>query len=279
MLSATKKILIGLLLFLLITNVSGLTAVAEDMMVPWTYPIFISDLQSDINRIANKDNLLGEDEAPDDLVNITVRKASSTPIQMRAIAALALEELFNAAEADGIVLYAKSGYRKYGTQKTMYYNRLEKNDGKDDGVVAFPGSSDHQTGLGIDVINKDLTGGVKMNESFGDTAEAQWIAEHCSEYGFFIRYPKGKTDITGVMYEPWHLRYVGKSAASYITGSGLTFEEYNDEWQKALQDYLDAGGTVEDELAHENELKRPQIYEIGESEEDGDSEISILIRE
>ena len=121
----------------------------------WTYPIPYDLLMtSDYIVLANKESLLDETYVPQDLVKLTCRKISSDPIQMREVAAQALSDMFDAAKADGVTLYAHSGYRSYRTQKTMYSNRLKRNNGKDDGVVAYPGASDHQTGLGIDVINK-----------------------------------------------------------------------------------------------------------------------------
>ena len=193
----------------------------------WDYPISYELLTtSDYIRLANKQSLLEEDYVPEDLVkDLKCRKISYDPIQMREAAANALYALFDAAEADGLNLYAHSGYRSYRTQKTMYQNRLKKNNGKDDGVVAMPGSSDHQTGLGIDVINKAGIG-KKFTEAFGKTKHGQWLAEHSWEYGFILRYPLGKEEITGIQYEPWHFRYVGVDAAKVITEDGITLEEF-----------------------------------------------------
>ncbi len=83
---------------------------------------------------------------------------------------------------------------------------------------ARAGHSEHQTGLTIDCND--------ASDSFVGTPEAEWLAEHASEYGFIIRYPKGKEDITGYKYEPWHIRYVGKDLAQELDSSGLTLEEY-----------------------------------------------------
>lgn len=204
----------------------------------WTYPISYELLTtSDYIVLANRENLLDEDYVPQDLTkDLSCRKISSTPIQMRQTAADALCALFDAAQADGIYLYAHSGYRSYRTQKTMYYNRLEKNNGKDDGVVAYPGSSDHQTGLGIDVINKAGIG-KKFTTAFGETKQGKWLAEHCWDYGFIIRYQKDKQDITGITYEPWHLRYVGVQVAQYMRDNNLCLEEFTQEWKEAVAEY------------------------------------------
>ena len=203
----------------------------------WDYPIPYELLTtSEYIVLANKDNLLSDDYVPSDLTGLTCRKISYDPIEMREAAANALSVLFDAAQEDGIYLYAHSGYRSYRTQKTMYYNRLEKNNGKDDGVVAYPGSSDHQTGLGIDVINKKGIG-KKFTEAFGKTKEGIWLAENCWDYGFIIRYQQGKGDLTGIIYEPWHLRYVGVQVAQYMRDHNLCLEEFTAEWKEAAAAY------------------------------------------
>ena len=102
----------------------------------------------------------------------------------------------------------------------MYYNRLKKNKGKDDGWVSVPGASDHQTGLGCDVVPKSWKDKA-MNGKMGKEPECVWMAEHCQEYGFIVRYPEDKQDVTEINYEPWHLRYVGVPAATYIMENGI----------------------------------------------------------
>jgi len=210
---------------------------AQEETGEWTYPISYDLLTtSEYIVLANKDSLLEETYIPNDLTKLTCRKISYDPIEMRETASSALNKLFDAAKEDGIYLYAHSGYRSYRTQKTMYYNRLKKNNGKDDGVVAYPGSSDHQTGLGIDVINKAGIG-KKFTEAFGKTKEGKWLAENCWDYGFIIRYQKDKEDITQIIYEPWHLRYVGVQVAQYMRDQNLCLEEFTEEWQAAVAAY------------------------------------------
>ncbi len=267
-----KKQIIAIIIISLVLGLAN----AYAMKVPWKYTLLISNLQSDVNRLINRDNLLEEDYVPGDLINTTVRRASTSPIQIRAVVDDALSRMFNDAEAQGIILYAKSGYRSYGTQKTMYKNRLEMNNGKDDGIVAYPGSSEHQSGLAMDVVNKGLIGGQRMTQAFAETTEGIWLAENCTNYGFIIRYPKDMQDITGIYYEPWHLRFVGDSVAQYISVKGYTHEEFTKEWKESLQTFLDNGGTIEDVLAHEHEMNKPQI--TMSEEVNGEAEISIVIR-
>ncbi len=213
----------------------------EPKSAQWAYPIPYDLLMtSDYIVLTNKENLLSEDYIPPDLVKLTCKKISSDPIQMREVAANALSDMFAAAKEDGIILYAHSGYRSYRTQKTMYSNRLKKNNGKDDGVVAYPGSSDHQTGLGIDIINKAGIG-KKFTTAFAETKEGKWVAENCWNYGFVIRYQKNKEDITQIMFEPWHLRYVGVQVAQYMHENDLSLEEFTAEWKEAAAEYQAAG--------------------------------------
>ena len=213
----------------------------EPEAAQWAYPIPYDLLMtSDYIVLTNKENLLSEDYIPPDLVKLTCKKISSDPIQMREVAANALSDMFAAAKEDGIILYAHSGYRSYRTQKTMYSNRLKKNNGKDDGVVAYPGSADHQTGLGIDIINKAGIG-KKFTTAFAETKEGKWVAENCWNYGFVIRYQKNKEDITQIMFEPWHLRYVGVQVAQYMHENDLSLEEFTAEWKEAAAEYQAAG--------------------------------------
>ena len=131
----------------------------------------------------------------------------------------AYDQLKAAAAKAGYSLYISSGFRDYYTQDAIY-NRYVANDGKAnaDRYSARPGYSEHQTGLAI-----DLNG---VSDYFGETETGKWVAAHCHEYGFILRYPKGKEAQTGYMYEPWHIRYVGKTVAANIAASGLCLEEY-----------------------------------------------------
>lgn len=131
-----------------------------------------------------------------------------------------LEELINTAKDEGIILFGNSGYRSYKSQTNVYKDRV-KSQGKDlaDAYVAKPGFSEHQTGLCIDITNKD-------RYFVEGTKEADWLAKNCYRFGFIIRYPKEKKSITGIEYEPWHIRYVGKEVAKYIYDNKSTLEEY-----------------------------------------------------
>ena len=129
------------------------------------------------------------------------------------------QALSSDASKEGLSIYIGSGYRSYSDQQKIYDNYVQQ-DGKDaaDTYSARPGYSEHQTGLVIDVNTID--------DAFGYTAEAAWLAEHAHEYGFIIRYPQGKEAYTGYKYEPWHIRYVGSKLATKLYNSGQCLEEY-----------------------------------------------------
>ena len=207
-----KKIMA--ILMLMVLGMGCTFALAEQPA--WDYPLtpeIINNVEGYIT-LANQENLLDEKFEPQDLVKVTVRHVVDDPI--RKPVHDALEEMFAAAEDAGYKLYLKSGYRSYQTQETMYFNRLDKNNGVDDGWVSKPGASDHQTGLGVDVLNYSWTKKDGMNEKFAAEEEAKWMAEHCWEYGFVLRYMEDKEEVTKINYEPWHLRYVGKEVAQYM---------------------------------------------------------------
>lgn len=134
-------------------------------------------------------------------------------------ATAALNEMIAAASREGIRLYQISGFRSYSTQQTLYNNYVAR-DGKAeaDRYSARPGHSEHQTGLAFDLNS--------LEQSFGETKEGKWLAANCWKYGFIIRYPHDKENVTGYMYEPWHVRYLGKENAKAVYESGKCLEEY-----------------------------------------------------
>ncbi len=122
-------------------------------------------------------------------------------------------------QESGFDMQIVSGFRSFDTQKDVFESWC-RIDGYEKASMysAKPGHSEHQTGLAIDVTS--------IEADYGDTAEGKWLAENCYKYGFIIRYPKDKTDITGYIYEPWHIRYLGSSTAKLVYQSGLTLEEF-----------------------------------------------------
>lgn len=179
--------------------------------------------------LVNKLNKLPEHYKPQDLIYPDIPFTFKEKIEkrkMRAAAAAAIEKLFAGADQDGVKLLGVSAYRSHEVQASLF-NHYVKSDGYEAAKTysAVPGTSEHETGLAIDVTGGD--GKCAAEECFKGTAEAVWLQNHAAEYGFIIRYPKGKEAITGYQYEPWHLRYVGRKIAAEIMQSGITLEEYN----------------------------------------------------
>lgn len=181
---------------------------------------------NDYLMLINKKISIDENYIPPDLVipNVKFRVADDMCREMRLDAANELEDMFNAAKEAGINLIAISGYRSYDYQREVY-DKSVVTEGQEytDNYVAIPGTSEHQTGLVMDLLSEEYLG---LDEGFENTKAFKWIMENMTNYGFILRYPKGKEDITGYDYEPWHLRYVGVDVAREVMDNGLTLEEY-----------------------------------------------------
>ncbi len=135
------------------------------------------------------------------------------------IAYNAFQELRSAALQEGYDIQLLSGYRSYETQRNLYNNYVATyGQAEADTFSARPGTSEHQTGLAMDVG--------WIDDAYADTPSGKWLAANCYKYGFIIRYPKDKENITGYKYEPWHIRYLGKDIAKDVYDSGLCLEEY-----------------------------------------------------
>lgn len=143
-----------------------------------------------------------------------------------------IEKMFLAAKKEGIDLLICSGYRGVQKQTASYNNKIEEylhsgysqEDSKQMAgkYIQPPGASEHHTGLAIDIVTASYQ---RLDEGFADTKAGKWLQANAADYGFILRYPKDKKDITGIAYEPWHYRYVG-TYAKEITESGLCLEEY-----------------------------------------------------
>ncbi|GGI44169.1 hypothetical protein GCM10008018_05760 [Paenibacillus marchantiophytorum] len=181
-----------------------------------------------VTVLVNKMNSLPSSYEPTDLVYPDIPFIFAEKIEkrkMRSTAAKAIEKLVAGAEKDGIHLAGVSAYRSYATQKSVFQRYVLK-DGEEKAKTysAVPGTSEHETGLAIDVTGSD--GKCAAEDCFGGTKEANWLEKHAAEYGFIIRYPKGKSAITGYQYEPWHIRYVGVDVSKDIEAKKVTMEEY-----------------------------------------------------
>lgn len=181
-----------------------------------------------VTVLVNKQFSLPSSYEPTDLVYPDIPFTFKEKVEkrkMRSVAAEAIEKMFEGAKKDGINLAGVSAYRSYATQKSLF-QRYVQQDGEEKAKTysAVPGTSEHETGLAIDVSGSD--GKCAASDCFGGTKEAVWLEKHAPEYGFIIRYPKGKEKITGYQYEPWHIRYVGAEAAKDMAAKKQTMEEY-----------------------------------------------------
>ncbi len=179
-------------------------------------------------RLIREEKPLGADFVPEELTEIENGQKVDSRI------AEPLKDLFGAARAAGYSVYFCSGYRDYATQHVIYFDNhvniymaqgmteAEAN-AKAKLAVNYPGASEHQSGLCADVLEY---ADQDMEPYIGGSGLMQWLEDHCAKYGFVIRYPADKTDVTGVEYEPWHLRYVGTTAAQYIMEHKICLEEF-----------------------------------------------------
>ncbi|MBQ7654581.1 MAG: M15 family metallopeptidase, partial [Clostridia bacterium] len=185
----------------------------------------VADTDDEWNLIlVNRDYVLPENYIDSvELVNVC-----STDERLDKRVAEHYEEMFNAAAADGLYLTPCSGYRSYELQKRNFQNRIDMCMGQGmtmaeatveaSKVILPPGTSEHNAGIAMDIIC--------VLDSFEDTAHYAWLCENAQDYGFILRYPKDKQDITKIVFEPWHWRYVGVEAAREMKKSGECLEEY-----------------------------------------------------
>lgn len=147
--------------------------------------------------------------------------AQTGPYGLTAETAAALRKMTAAAKADGVTIKVKSGYRSYATQNGQYQRAL-RTQPQNINFYAPPGASEHQSGLAV-----DLWDGKVWYRPMENTAAGKWLRKHGPTYGFILRYPKGKTAITKIAYEPWHFRYIGVANAARFTAShSATLEEF-----------------------------------------------------
>ena len=178
-----------------------------------------TDTNKDVLMLVNKYNYLSSSYVPKDLETIDANYSRGVNNKLRHVAKVAFEKMAAAAKLDNIIIFNQSAYRSYQSQVTIY-NRSVASYGveESDKTSARPGNSEHQTGLTLDINSVD--------NSFKNTSEYQWLIKNSYKYGFILRYPENKEEITGYAYEPWHYRYVGLDAASKINEVGITFDEY-----------------------------------------------------
>lgn len=205
----------------------------------YSYAIDISEYINSIDTeyliLVNKENSI-ETYAPSNLKELECPTTRSN-LCLDYDAAVAVEAMMREMAAAGITeTYVTSAYRSYAYQKNLYDGYVNDEMEKDGTISqeeaerrasvysAKPGQSEHQTGLCLDFITADMGG--NLNEEFENTEAFEWLRKNAYKYGFILRYPKDKVEVTGYQYEPWHYRFVGRQAASEIYFSGMCLEEY-----------------------------------------------------
>ena len=182
-------------------------------------------------RLVNSDYPMTEADVPE-VATETVDNTNGYQVDARIMADL--EAMFADARAAGRNPMICSAFRAWDLQVSLYENKIERvmqEEGlsyedaavKAATVVAKPGTSEHQVGLALDIVSSEYQ---ELDEAQMETEDQKWLMENSWKYGFILRYPMDKSEITGIIFEPWHYRYVGKKAAKEITEQNLTLEEY-----------------------------------------------------
>lgn len=194
------------------------------------YEYYTNTIKTDVTKnnlmLVNKFYYLGSNYIPDNLVTIESKYGYKYKLQKDAYEHY--KAMWESASEESLSLFATSPYRSYSTQDYLYNNYV-KNYGKAEAerFSARAGYSEHQTGLAIDIVKKGGTFG-----EFEYTMEYRWLLENAHKFGFIMRYPNGKEDLTGYMFESWHYRYVGVDVATKIFSLGITFDEYYEYYLK-----------------------------------------------
>lgn len=180
-----------------------------------------TDTSKDTLIINNKYYKLSKDYVPEDLIEVS-NWYSYGKQQLSKRAYEPFLEMFNKAKEEDITLIINSGYRSYDYQEELYNSYIKRNGQKEtDNYAARAGHSEHQTGLAMDLTTYGYNA-----DNFHESKAYSWLQDHAHEYGFIMRYPKDKEDITGYKYESWHYRYVGVEVATFIHTYDITYDEY-----------------------------------------------------
>lgn len=179
----------------------------------------MADTSKGVLVLVNKTYGLPTKFRPTNLVKLPDKYSTGELMLLQAPAESAFRALVDAARKDGHWIHNRSAFRTEAVQRMLYTQNVRKHGEKAAGFKsALPGHSEHQTGLAVDVN--------RVHQDFENSASFKWLEQNAHLYGFILRYPKGKEDITGYQYEPWHFRYVGIEAATFIHQNQITFEEY-----------------------------------------------------
>lgn len=234
-----KRIMIALIL--IAGYGQGLNYVMEQKSVESQENVKNDVIKTDVTEV-EKDKIINDElltlvnyknKVPDNWQVNLVPLNDRQSIDQRAYQAL--QEMLDNAKKEGMNIIVCSSYRTYDKQKQLFVNKVSEylkkgysyNEAQDAASmwVAKPNTSEHQLGLAVDLVSRDNQ---RLDKSQEKTEEQRWLMENCQRYGFILRYPSDKSNLTGVNYEPWHYRYVGKEHAKKITRQGICLEEYLD---------------------------------------------------
>lgn len=209
------------------------TQTEETTEIDWL-ALIEAEMESETETADRETCLLvnGDNPVPEDyVVDLVETGRQNSRGDSRAVAALNL--MLKAGEREGLSFVVCSGYRTREEQQVLFLNQIKKKLDEGMGyqdalaaasrISALPGTSEHETGLAFDIVALSYQ---NLDEGYAETPEAKWLVRNAADYGFILRYPKGKEEITGIIWEPWHYRYVGVSTARDVTGAGITLEEY-----------------------------------------------------
>ncbi|MDD4027829.1 MAG: M15 family metallopeptidase [Bacilli bacterium] len=204
------------------TNITDvITKINTNTHLDYYTNIKSTDLSKDTLALLNKYYKVDADYEPEDLVNMSLSHAYSGH-KTRQIVYTNYMKMCSEAKKDGYTLVTISSYRTNSFQEALYNDYANKNSvAYADSISARPGHSEHQLGLALDIVS--------INSGFGgfeETEEYLWLKDNAHKYGFIVRYPEEKEEITGYSFEPWHYRYVGVEVATYIYENNITFDEY-----------------------------------------------------
>ncbi len=217
---------------------------------------------------------------PENLTPVSPKMVGVNLVTSRALvleekALNALYELLAAADGKGLTIFIRQGYRSYADEERRYESLASTGE-----KGQKPGESSYQTGLSVTLVNKDYRT-ADLSADFAQSKEGQWLLENCSAYGFVLRYPQGKENITGWEYEPWHFRYVGKALAQKMTAENLCLEELRQSYDAEYTYVMPVAATatpVPTATPRPTATPNPWVdyYATGEVGPDGDYEIELF---
>jgi len=231
--------------------------------------------------LTNAQEPLPEHYAPENLIPLSpknkgVNLVTSRAVLLREDAAQALYQMLAAADKKDLTIFVRQGYRSYSDEARRYQSMASTGE-----VGQQPGQSSYQTGLSVTLVNKEYRTADIDAADFAKSKEGKWLLANASQYGFVLRYPQGKEDVTGWEYEPWHFRYVGVALAQKMTAEGLTMEELREMYDAQYTYVMPVPATptpIPTATPRPTATPNPWVeyYSTGETGPDGDYEIDLF---